>query len=285
MLDGALKARLMTAGIGIVILLYILLLAPEAVFIGLLVACVVLSVAEASKIFVEPTIRYLVPEYVSRGEWLATGLLQVVSVGVFLFSTKASGFGNVESSIVLGVILLMAAGAFRSVEPRAAVSHILGSLAAFCYGCLPWITIWGLYAMRKNGGFVLLALSIVWGGDSGAFFAGRQYGGRFFGRKLSPSRSPKKTWEGSIGGILAGILIAIFVNILWGWQLANAGRLLAAAIGGGVAAQLGDLMESTFKRYAGVKDSGSILPGHGGFLDRVDGLLIGGPVVWIILSM
>mgnify|MGYP002779968190 CR=1 FL=1 len=119
----------------------------------------------------------------------------------------------------------------------------------------------------QTGGLVLAGwvLGTVWATDIGAYFAGRSIGGP----KLAPRVSPNKTWAGLIGGILAALAVGL---ALWRWaglelQLALASPILA------VIAQIGDLYESWLKRLRGVKDSGSLLPGHGGVLDRLDGLV------------
>lgn len=125
-----------------------------------------------------------------------------------------------------------------------------------------------LLALREQPNGLLLALwtlATVWATDIGAYFAGRGIGGP----KLAPSVSPNKTWAGLIGGMLTAFALGL---ILWRFaglelQLAFASPILAAI------AQIGDLYESWLKRQAGVKDSGSILPGHGGVLDRLDGLV------------
>jgi phosphatidate cytidylyltransferase len=112
----------------------------------------------------------------------------------------------------------------------------------------------------------LWLLAVVWATDIFAFFSGRHFGGR----KLAPRLSPSKTWSGLFGGVLAaGIVSAVFA--VWGsaewWWLAVWGAAIA------VVAQIGDLAESAMKRRFGLKDSGQLIPGHGGILDRVDGLL------------
>jgi phosphatidate cytidylyltransferase len=113
----------------------------------------------------------------------------------------------------------------------------------------------------------LFVLGVIWAGDTGAYFVGRQFGRR----KLWPAISPNKTVEGSVGGLslamLAGLLIASAIPSL-DWQTALGLTLLIALAG-----QLGDLVESAIKRTTGVKDSGGLLPGHGGVLDRFDSLL------------
>lgn len=111
----------------------------------------------------------------------------------------------------------------------------------------------------------LWTLSLVWATDIGAFFAGRAIGGP----KLAPRLSPNKTWAGLIGGVLAATLLALAFHAAAG--LAMVLTLATPALA--VLAQLGDLYESALKRRAGVKDSGTILPGHGGVLDRLDGLV------------
>ncbi len=135
-----------------------------------------------------------------------------------------------------------------------------------------------LVLIRKSPGGVhwaLLFLFIVWAGDTGAYFAGRRFGRR----KLYAYISPKKTIEGAIGGLLAGIVITILYKLIFfrqlSWFAAIAVPLLI-----GVAAPVGDLAESFLKRAFNKKDSGSILPGHGGFLDRFDSVVFSLPVMY-----
>lgn len=135
------------------------------------------------------------------------------------------------------------------------------------------------YAIRLHGigplgpWILLFALVITWVGDTAAYFVGRAIGKR----KLAPHLSPKKTWEGSMASMAGALLI--------GWWLSTrinvpAPVVLGLAAIGNVSGQVGDLLESSFKRSAGVKDSGAILPGHGGMLDRIDALILTIPVVW-----
>jgi phosphatidate cytidylyltransferase len=125
-------------------------------------------------------------------------------------------------------------------------------------------------AIRDAPGYgfaaLIFVLAIVWVTDSGAFFAGRFIGGP----KLWPRLSPKKTWAGAIGGLIAGVLAGAVAAAFFGVPMTSG--LVAAAIGLSVFCQLGDLFESWVKREFGAKDSGSIIPGHGGIMDRVDGL-------------
>jgi phosphatidate cytidylyltransferase len=111
----------------------------------------------------------------------------------------------------------------------------------------------------------LWTMAIVWATDIGAFFAGRRFGGL----KLAPTISPSKTWSGLLGGMLAAGLVGAALGV--GFDLGSATRWLGIPLA--VVAQAGDLFESALKRRAGVKDSGRLLPGHGGVLDRLDGLV------------
>jgi phosphatidate cytidylyltransferase len=114
---------------------------------------------------------------------------------------------------------------------------------------------------------------LVWVGDTAAYFVGRAIG-RW---KMSPRISPNKTWEGAGANFLG----ALFVAAVFGyWSRIPPAHMLGMAAVGSVAGQIGDLFESTWKRSADVKDSGSILPGHGGMLDRIDALILAAPAVW-----
>jgi phosphatidate cytidylyltransferase len=135
------------------------------------------------------------------------------------------------------------------------------------------------FAVRLHGfaddgpRLLLFALVITWAGDTEAYFLGRAIGKH----ALAPHLSPKKTWEGSAGSMMGSLLVA------WGfsyWILIPIGHLLGMAVIGNVAGQMGDLLESAYKRSAGVKDSGGLLPGHGGVLDRIDALILCVPVIW-----
>jgi phosphatidate cytidylyltransferase len=123
--------------------------------------------------------------------------------------------------------------------------------------------------------WVLLALFSVWITDSAAYFVGRAIGRR----KLAPSISPNKTWEGAVAGLIGGAVAVVALHEAFGLD-ASAVELVALAVVLPVIGQLGDLGESALKRSWGVKDTGWLLPGHGGFLDRIDSLLIVVPVVY-----
>lgn len=135
------------------------------------------------------------------------------------------------------------------------------------------------YAVRLHGlgtegpALLLFALVITWVGDTAAYFVGRSVGKH----ALAPHLSPKKTWEGTVASFVGSLLVAAAFGR---WLSAPLPHLLAMAAVGNVAGQVGDLLESAYKRSAGVKDSGTLLPGHGGILDRIDALILAIPVVW-----
>lgn len=126
---------------------------------------------------------------------------------------------------------------------------------------------------------ILLVAAVTWLGDSAAYFAGVSLGRH----RLYPLVSPKKTVEGSIGGLAGSVLGALAVRALFWAQLPLA-QTVGFAVVGGVAGQLGDLVESVFKRSFGVKDSSSLIPGHGGMLDRIDAFLLVAPLGYYWLT-
>jgi len=131
-----------------------------------------------------------------------------------------------------------------------------------------------LHAIRGQGPALLLfAMVIVWVSDTAAYFVGRSIGKHPFAPKLSPN----KTWEGAVAGFLASLAVAF---VFMPWVNVPLVHLLAMAALGNIAGQVGDLLESGYKRSAGIKDSGTLLPGHGGVLDRIDALILAIPVVW-----
>jgi len=131
-----------------------------------------------------------------------------------------------------------------------------------------------LHGLGTQGPLLLLfALVIIWLGDTAAYFVGRSIGKY----KLAPHLSPKKTWEGTVASFVGSLAVAL---VFARYMTVPLPHLLGMAAVGNVAGQVGDLLESAYKRSAGIKDSGSILPGHGGVLDRIDALILAIPVVW-----
>jgi phosphatidate cytidylyltransferase len=121
---------------------------------------------------------------------------------------------------------------------------------------------------------VLFTLCLIWAGDMLAYFVGRAFGRL----PMAPALSPKKTWEGAFANLLASLLVAVaFAR----WMQTDVTTLLVIAGLANIAGQMGDLIESAYKRGAVVKDSSSLLPGHGGMFDRIDSLILASPVVWI----
>lgn len=161
------------------------------------------------------------------------------------------------------------------------VSAILLAVVAFSarlgsgllYAVLPAMAL--IFIRQQDAGLMLAlwTLVTVWATDIGAYFAGRTIGGP----KLAPKISPNKTWAGLIGGMVSALLVGALIA----WAAKLPGLLYGAGAGLAVAAQAGDLFESWLKRRSGVKDSGRILPGHGGVLDRLDGVV---PVAVLVAS-
>jgi phosphatidate cytidylyltransferase len=173
---------------------------------------------------------------------------------------------------------------------RSPVNRVLADTACSVFGLmyigLSMATLY-LLSTQENGPSLLLFLFLaVWAGDIAALYIGRAFG-RF---RLAPTISPNKTWEGSLASVAGSVLITVL--LVWistqlvarsfDW-LSYPGPLahwIILAVLVNIGAQLGDLVESAIKRGAGVKDSGRLLPGHGGMLDRVDALLLAAPVLW-----
>jgi phosphatidate cytidylyltransferase len=131
---------------------------------------------------------------------------------------------------------------------------------------------------NRSGDTVVIVLLVAWIADTGGYFAGRYLGNA----KLYPAVSPKKTWAGAWGGIAGSVLGVLVLKLFFAKWLSWADVFLIA-IPGGVLGQMGDLAESLIKRSVGVKDSGALLPGHGGILDRIDAVLFIAPYVYVYL--
>ncbi len=154
--------------------------------------------------------------------------------------------------------------------------QILRLLMGFVVLVPTWVALVYVRQQKEGELLVLLLILVVAVADSGGYFAGRRFGRH----KLAPAVSPGKTWEGFAGGFLANCLLAVMLSWLFDVSLP---LLLALIVPTSLVSVLGDLLESMVKRHAGVKDSGRILPGHGGVLDRVDGITAGAPVFALAL--
>jgi phosphatidate cytidylyltransferase len=200
---------------------------------------------------------------------LAGGLMLHRAIG--RFGAGLVGVPEVFFVFVMGVAVLTLWTRRPLVEglPAAGISSSGLLLVAF-----PLTFAVRLHGLSEQGPRLLLfALVITWAGDSVAYFVGRAMGKHPF----APHLSPKKTWEGAAASFAGSLLAAL---IFTRWLSAPLPHLLAMAGAGNVAGQVGDLLESAYKRSAGVKDSGGMLPGHGGILDRIDALILAIPVVW-----
>jgi phosphatidate cytidylyltransferase len=175
------------------------------------------------------------------------------------------------------VALVLLAISLRLPDLKKSLAFSAVSVLALVYIFLGWRWSYDLRAIDRF--WLLYALAINWVGDIAAYYTGRTFGRH----KLAPRVSPGKSWEGAIGSLIFTVALGIWYGRATGlplpwWQF---GALSAVA---NAAGQIGDLAESALKRGAGLKDSGTLLPGHGGFLDRLDSSLFTLPVVYFFLT-
>jgi phosphatidate cytidylyltransferase len=201
-----------------------------------------------------------------------------LSGGVSIIREAASGTLSIEAVVLIFIFGAVAIGlgtrrSLHDVLPGVAISS-----AGMLFVALPFSYIVRIYEIERTGReLVLFTLALVWAGDILAYFVGH-----WLGRlPMAPALSPKKTWEGAFANVVGSLLVAILFA-KW-MQVDTAGLLITAALAN-VAGQAGDLIESAYKRGAVVKDSSSLLPGHGGMLDRIDSLILASPVVWVVFQ-
>lgn len=184
-----------------------------------------------------------------------------------------------ERGILLALficLLAMMAFALTRVRGGGDIKEVLPLLTSYLFG-LGYISLFLSYFLLLKRREIVFLLTLIWTVDTLAYFTGRGIGRR----KLSPHVSPNKTVEGAIGGLLGGLL----ASLLSGPFLLEDHSplyLIAAGLGIGVVCQVGDLTESLCKRWAGVKDSGRLIPGHGGLLDRIDSILVSVPFFYYL---
>lgn len=201
---------------------------------------------------------------------MVAGVL-VISVSTFMGGTEAIG---PAITLVVVVFLLSSLIRFPALMPGDVAAGITGT---FYVG----LFVYFFLIRTLNDGFIwtILMLACTWAGDTGAYIVGKKIGKR----KLYPKLSPGKTLEGALGGFVASTLTAVLINMLY-----PVGPLATIAVMGmlvGVVGLLGDLYESSLKRIAGVKDTGLVIPGHGGVLDRFDSMLFTAPLVYYFIVL
>ncbi len=296
---GDIKTRLITAVVLLPLVLSAFIFGPSWFVVLFLLACISLTVFEISFMLIPAFEQKLanhghtfhLDEHGSFGgpipkeAFVFPGI--TIALGGLALLGSAWASATAEATIgwmSLGVITALLIGTFSAKTIDLAAARAFGILISFCYGVLPWLVVWQLYLMAPHARYILLVMAVTWAGDTGGYFGGRFLGGKLTGgRKLAPVISPKKTWEGFFAGLLMSVVGALVLNLFFLGELGSPALMIKIGLIGGAAAAVGDLVESTFKRFSGVKDSGFIIPGHGGFLDRIDGILFSAPVIWAIL--
>jgi len=286
--------RIATAVVLIPLVLILVLKAPAYLLIIVAGAVALLAVAEFLKLVTHYGIQPLAQ--------LTYLFVALFFVAVVVASANLTPLMEVTSTLYWMIVatalapFIFLTAAMRRAELGSGYSAAAASVFAFAYIAIPMALLVEIRRQPAGAIWVIYTLLAVWAGDIFAYFVGKSLGRH----RMSPRISPKKTWEGAIASILASVIIGTLwfqhapqvSSALLGVGLIDRRSgmfgleqphlwpiiLLSAAVN--IAAQFGDLVESLIKRGAGVKDSGSILPGHGGMLDRIDAMLFAVPVVW-----
>ena len=268
-------------------LLAALIMAPIAILTVLFMSTPVLA-AVSALLFLAALWEWLkladVEDTLARTILLACNLALMVALVWGSRSAQGGSMALLQLVIVIGVVWWLFAMLWLKHYHFASDhdSHArVFKLAAGTLAVVPaWCALGVIHASQPNGHrWLLLALFLVWAADTGAYFSGRKFGGKLFGgRKLAPRISPNKTIEGLLGGVLLAVLVAMVAAPLAGATVAQLPAVALVALVTVLFSVVGDLFESMLKRHVGAKDSGNLIPGHGGVLDRIDSVLAALPV-------
>jgi phosphatidate cytidylyltransferase len=215
--------------------------------------------------------------------WVFSFIPSIIFFLLITLSWKYTVDLKYYSLLILPFFLLLIFTLFSKVENP--LNYVSSSFFGFLYVAIPF---WCLYQLgflsnsvtnEYSPNIILGFFFVMWANDTGAYLTGKAFGKH----KFFPRISPNKTWEGTIGGIVIGVIIAYY-NHFW-FENLNVVNWIVVGFIITIFGTLGDLVESMFKRAAKVKDSGKIMPGHGGVLDRFDSTLLAAPMVWLYLLL
>jgi phosphatidate cytidylyltransferase len=261
----SLRKRIVTAAVLIALLLAVLFWLPAAATIALLTVVVLMGAWEWSAF-----LKWTDPR--PRAAYVA--LIAILLPLAWVVTRTPAGL-----EALLGAALLwwLAALAWIVVAPRRVTPWSAG-LAGLLSLVPAWLALTRLRLQTAHGAeWVLFALVLVWMADIGAYFCGRRFGRR----RLAPAVSPGKTWEGALGGLVASGVVAVAGGA---WFRLPLEQFLVLCLGAVAFSIVGDLTESLLKRFAGMKDSGTLFPGHGGVMDRIDSVTGAVPVLLLGLT-
>ena len=259
--------RVKTAAVALPLIVLLLAFAPKWLFFILLLAVLALLGHEGWPLF-----------FGERGGFILHGPVWFLSFLLFLAAYLGGVValsGALAISVFVLVLLLFEAGLEAEALPRFAMAVLFILYLPFFFAHL--LLIWDLPDGRS---LVAMVFMVTWGGDAFSYYCGTYWGKR----KLSPTISPNKTVEGFLAGLFGGAFFALlltwlgFISIAWN-------EAVVLGLAANFLGQMGDLFESYLKRSQGVKDSGGLIPGHGGFLDRIDSVLFAAPVVFYAYTL
>jgi phosphatidate cytidylyltransferase len=284
--------RVLSAVVLIPIVLLIVLRAPVSVLVIFAGAIALLAIHELLQLSEGYGVHLLrAPTYIFVALFF---LIMAVHPGATdLLSTAGFTYFGLCAAVLAPFLFL--ATAMRSTDLRTGFTAAMVSAFSFIYIALPMASLVQLREQWRGAFLLLYLLLLVWAGDIFAYFVGKPLGRH----RMSPRVSPKKTWEGAIASVVASLGVGVLMfhyaqpisTALMHANLidrkdgifqepASLAPIIILSVGLNIAAQLGDLVESLIKRGAGVKDSGALLPGHGGMFDRIDALLFAAPLLW-----
>jgi len=286
--------RIATAVVLIPIVLLLVLKAPAYLLVLVCAAVALLAIAEFLKLTTYYTVQPLSSLTYVYVTIFFLFVVIVTSGRTPLVETTATIYGITLAAALAPFIFLSAA--MRRPQMSTGYLAAAASIFAFAYIAVPMALLVEIRRQPAGAIWVIYTLLAVWAGDTFAYFVGKAIGRH----PMSPEVSPKKTWEGAVASVIASVVVgtiwfqhaaqlsAFLLRIglierrdgIFGLEQPQIGFIVFLSALVNIAAQLGDLVESLIKRGAGVKDSGSILPGHGGMLDRIDAMLFAVPVVW-----